>query len=107
MQEDAKALRRGFNLRRVFLLRRLKKLKIPVRNQGGRNWIVRDDKKPDEIIEVDVIGYNQVTEEYLVKIPESVPGFIVSQFHILHYEVAEKHLGQRFNSYYVPRKRDS
>ena len=88
-------------------MKRLKRIKVPVRDQGGRDWIVRDDKSPDQFIEMDVIGYNQVTEEYLVKIPDTVPGFTVSQFHILHYEVSEKLLGQRFNSYYVSRKRSS
>ena len=89
------------------MLKRIKKLRVPIKSNGDRKWIVRDNSEPDEILDMEVIGYDHAYDEYLVNIPDSVAGFTISQFHILHYEVPEKLLGKRFNSCNVSRKFDS
>lgn len=89
------------------MLKRFKKLSIPLKQGGNKKWIVRDGSEPDEIVEMDVIGYDHSYDEYLVNIPDDVTGFTISQFHVVYYEVQEKLLGKRFNNYYVAGKDSS
>ena len=80
------------------MLKRIKKIKVPVINDGERKSIVRGDGESNELLELEVIGYDDHYEEYLVNIPPEMAGFVISNFHILYYQVAPIFLGKRFNS---------
>ncbi len=78
-----------------------KSIKIDLgKDQRNKKFIIRggDQSSKIETIQCEIIGYDSYYKEYLFLIPEDVRGFTISDFHILYYNVNNKHRGKRFNT---------
>ena len=73
-------------------------VKLPTANIGKykRVHYPENDQDQVELNEFRVIGKNDSYSEYLVLLYSDMLGYTVSDFHILHSEVAEKHKGCKF-----------
>jgi hypothetical protein len=73
-------------------------INLPTAFRGKYKRVHYPESEQDqvEVFKFDIIGKNDSYSEYLILLDPDMLGYSISDFHILHSEVDEKHKGSKF-----------